>query len=157
MATKKPYDWTKFTLHVFVEASASKVFNAWTDDRQIVKWFPEKAGIEPCLGGRIQFEWLAGDKLDKKITAFSRHRRLDFPFGDKGEKVSIRIKTVTGGAVCSLTQSGMKNSPKGRLLHTGCMQGWTFFLTNLKCWLEHGIDLRSHDPRRSYRQNFVNS
>lgn len=157
MGAKKPYDWTKFSQHVFIKKPVARVFAAWTDDRQIVRWFPEKAEIEPRKGGIVRWEWLAGDKLDKQILVCQRNRQFDFPFGDKGEMVSVRFRAVKGGTICSLTQSGMKNTPQGRVMYTGCMQGWTFFLTNLKSWLEHGIDLRSHDPKRSYRQNYVNS
>jgi hypothetical protein len=39
----------------------------------------------------------------------------------------------------------------------GCAMGWTFFLANLKAYLENGIDLRGHDPKRCYKQNFINS
>ena len=49
-------------------------------------------------------------------------------------------------------------SPKDKWdMHKGCETGWTFFLTNLKSYLEHGIDLRSHDRRKSYKKNYVNS
>lgn len=157
MPAKKSYDWTRFTLHVYLKVSVSRAFAAWTDDQQIIKWFPVKAAIEPKKGGTISLKWLAGDTLDREITQFNLNRKLAFPFGDGGEVVTVTFRKVAGGTICSLCQSGMKKSPKGRVMHTGCMQGWTFFLTNLKSYLEQGIDLRSHDPKRSYRQNYVNS
>jgi hypothetical protein len=36
----------------------------------------------------------------------------------------------------------------------GCAMGWTFFLANLKAWLEHGIDLRETNPNRTEVVNF---
>ena len=42
-------------------------------------------------------------------------------------------------------------------MHMGCRAGWVFFLTNLKAYLEHGIDLRTTDPKMTYREGFVNS
>ena len=32
----------------------------------------------------------------------------------------------------------------------GCNLGWSFFITNLKALLEHGIDLRETDPDKAY-------
>ena len=30
-------------------------------------------------------------------------------------------------------------------------------MANLKAYLEHGIDLRGHDSKKSYRQDYINS
>ncbi len=32
--------------------------------------------------------------------------------------------------------------------NVNCQTCWTYFLTNLKAYLEHGIDLREKDPQR---------
>jgi len=46
------------------------------------------------------------------------------------------------------------------MYHYGCSTGWTFWLANLKAWLEHGILLNDRgtdlleDPRAGYE--FVN-
>jgi len=40
-------------------------------------------------------------------------------------------------------------------MHKGCAEGCTFFLANLKSYLENGIELRSHEKERSYRAGFI--
>jgi len=159
MATKKPkYDWTQFKLRVFIAAKPEKVFAAWTNDRLVSKWFTEKTIIEPRKGGRLYFEWLAGDKLETKIVAIVKNKKFVFPFGPGKVEVAVTFKKDGKGTICELHQYGMKTDPKSKWnFHRGCIQGWTFFLTNLKAHLEHGLDLRSHDPNRSYRQDYVNS
>lgn len=158
MPTKISYDWSQFKLRIFINKPVSKVFNAWTDDRIVSRWFTEKTIIEPRKNGRIYFEWLAGDKMDDKIISISKNRRFTFPFGRHGERVAVSFKKDGRGTICELRQFNMKTTPKARwTMHRGCIQGWTFFLANLKSYLEYGIDLRSHDPARSYKQDYVNS
>lgn len=158
MPKGKPYDWSKFFLRIEIAVSPEKVYRAWTDGAQVARWFSVKADVEPRKGGRLYFEWLGGDKLETKVLAARKPGLLRFPFGSHGEEVEVRIKRVPGGSVCELRQSKMKTTPKMKVaMHMGCKTGWVFFLTNLKAFLEHGIDLRSHRPDRCYTQNYLNS
>ena len=158
MPKAKKFDWSRFLLKIAINVSPEKVFKAWTDGKIVSKWFSVKAEIEPKKNGRIYYEWLAGDKLEARIIEIVKNRKLVIPFGSKGEIVEVKIKKHGRGSICELRQYNMKTGPKDRVnMHMGCKTGWTFFLTNLKSYLEHGIDLRSNDKRRSYRQNFVNS
>jgi len=159
MATKKPQrDWTQFTLKIFIRASQAKVYKAWTNSTELANWFSEKAEIDPKKGGKLYFEWLAGDKLTTEVTSVTKNRRVLFPFGSRGEKVEVKMLKSGKGTVCQLRQYDMITSPAMKWeMHMGCKTGWAFFLANLKSYLEHGIDLRSHDRKQSYRQGFVNS
>ena len=157
-AKPKPYDWTQFRLKILIAAPPSKLFAAWTNDRIVSKWFTVKTVIEPKKNGRIYFEWLGGDEMEAKVLGMTENRRFHFPFGKHNEQVEISIKKAPGGSVCELHQFNIRTTPKDKVaMHMGCKEGWTFFLTNLKSFLEHGIDLRSHDPKRCYRQGYVNS
>ena len=70
----------------------------------------------------------------------------------------VRISSAGRGSIFVLTQSNMKTSPIQRVrMHLGCQTGRTFFLVNLKAYLEHGIDLRGSNPRQSYRESYINS
>lgn len=158
MGQAKSYDWSQFTVKIDLKASSSKVFQAWTDERKIVKWFVEKANIEPKKNGRLYLEWLTGDKSDDKIIAIRKDSLFHFPFGAGGEEVKVKIRKITGGSVCEIHQFNMKTGPMDKVnWHMGCRAGWTFFLTNLKAYLEHGLDLRSRNPKMSYKQGYVNS
>jgi len=158
MAKKMKKDWSQFTLKIAINKPPTAVFRAWTDERIVSKWFTVKTAIEPRKNGRIYYEWLEGDKMDAKVIAVVKNRSFTFPFGDKGERVTVKFKKNGRGCICELHQYNMKTDDVSKSnMHLGCAQGWTFFLTNLKSYLEHGIDLRGHDKRNSYRQGFINS
>jgi hypothetical protein len=39
--------------------------------------------------------------------------------------------------------------------HAETAAGWLNVLLPLKAWLQHGIDLRNHDPERTWDHGFV--
>ena len=158
VAKTKPYDWTQFSLKIEIMAPPEKVYQAWTDDAKIVKWFVEKAVIEPKKNGRIYLVWLGEIAAEYRVTAVRKNGLFGFTFGENAEEVLVRIRKSGHGSVCELRQFNLKTGPADRVAwHMGCKTGWTFFLANLKAWLEHGIDLRSHDPKKSYREGYCNS
>ena len=158
MTNANSFDWSQFRQKIEIEVPPGKVFEAWTDQELITRWFVTAAVIEPKKNGRLNFEWLGGDKLDTRIIQIRRPNLLVFPFGSNGEKVAIRIRKIATGSLVELHQYDMKTTPKYRIsMHMGCREGWAFFMANLKAFLEYGIDLRSHNPRRSYRQGYLNS
>jgi uncharacterized protein YndB with AHSA1/START domain len=158
MANTKQYDWTRFSLKIELAVPPERVFRAWTNASELSAWFAVTCEIEPRSGGRLFFEWLGGDRLETRIIAVKKNRELCFPFGPKGEQVRVHITKSRQGALCTLEQSGMLTSPGQKIeMHMGCKTGWVFFLTNLKAYLEHGVDLRSHDRRKSYQTGYINS
>lgn len=158
MPKSKPYDWTQFTLRIVINASPDKIFKAWTDEKIITKWFPIKAVIEPKKNGRIYFEWIGDVKHDAKVREVVKNKKFVFDFGNHGELVAVKIKKSGSAAILELRQYNMRTTPKSKVnMHMGCKQGWTFFMANLKAYLEHGIDLRSFDPKRCYKQDYINS
>lgn len=159
MPAKKPkFDWSQFVLRIYIKASPEKVFKAWTHDKTVSKWFTEKTIIEPRKGGRIYFEWLAGDKLDTKVKQITKNKKFVFPFGKNNLEVTVAFKKAGKGTICELRQYNIKTDEASKWsVHRGCIQGWTFFMANLKSYLEHGIDLRDHDPKRTYKDDFINS
>ena len=66
---------------------------------------------------------------------------LGFTFGDKS-KVSVKLEQLEDSVMIVLKQYDMPTDEKTKLeVHVGCSNGWTFWLTNLKAFLEHGIVL----------------
>ncbi|MBD3403346.1 hypothetical protein GF420_10660 [candidate division GN15 bacterium] len=91
-------------------------------------------------------------------TEFRRPNVVSFTFGNRGEKIRVRIRKSRVGSIGEPEQFDMNTTPKEKVqMHMGCRTGWVFFLANSKAWLEHGVDLRSHDPKKSYRQSDINS
>jgi uncharacterized protein YndB with AHSA1/START domain len=91
------YDWTQFTQRIVIKAPPAKVFKAWTDPSELIRWFPVKAELEPKKGGRLYLEWLAGDKFEGKIIRVRKPSLLVFPFGNGNEEVEVKISKVRGG------------------------------------------------------------
>lgn len=68
---------------------------------------------------------------------------LSFRFGDAGN-CTVTIKEEEGQHIAELVQDNIPDTEEARhSWHLGCKTGWTFYLTNLKCLLEGGPDLRN--------------
>ena len=91
------------------------------------------------------------------------NEKLSFTFGnrtpDSDEKIVVTInvkKEPDGVTRLQLTQENMAAAPEANVYwHMGCNLGWSFFMTNLKGLLEHGIDLRETDPSRAYASRAI--
>ena len=62
--------------------------------------------------------------------------------------VSVKIVTMEGETIVEITQENIPedDNPETNLL-VGCGEGWTFYLANLKSYLEGGIDLRNKNEK----------
>lgn len=142
---QKKFDWTQFTLRVPITAPAKKVYEMWTDPVQIKKWFLADAHMNLKKGGEFMWTWYLGDKEAGKILSLKKPTRLSFTFASS--KCDITVKRDKRGSMLVLHQYDIPNSGKGKAIHNTCSCGWTFYLTNLKTYLEYGIDLREKDPK----------
>jgi len=151
----KNYDWSKFIKKISINASPEILYQAWTTQENIEKWFLAKAEFKTPDGTlrkqnqQIQegdtFEWMwhGSDVVERgKMLAVNKKDKIRFTFYDCF--VDVIIKTDAGENIVELTQSEIPLTPESRVnQHLGCMRGWTFYMTNLKSILEGGIDLRN--------------
>jgi uncharacterized protein YndB with AHSA1/START domain len=145
MAGKK-YNWREFTLKVAVKAKPERVYRMWTEPKELVKWFLETAKMELKKGGAYEWSWLGGGRDKGKIIAFRKPSLLHFTFA--GCKCEIRITKDKRGALVTLRQYAIPTDEKNKVgTHMSCSLGWSFYLANLKAFLEHGVDLRETDPK----------
>jgi uncharacterized protein YndB with AHSA1/START domain len=92
------------------------------------------------------------------ILEVIENKRLAFTFGDKEpdseEKIRVTVDvslTDEKTTLLRLVQENMADTPQARVSwHMQCNLGWSFFMTNLKGWLEYGVDLRETDRERAY-------
>lgn len=148
------YHWDYFTRSLFINAPRSKVFDAWTIPEQIETWFLEKAdftdqnqlprpGNERIQDGdRYAWKWWNYPIIEEgKVQKVDPEERyLDFLF--VGEKCPVRVlfQEFNDKTLIRLSQTGIPNDDKGKSqIHMGCSQGWSFWMVNLKAWLEHGV------------------
>jgi len=162
---------TRFKKKVFIKTPPEQVFRAWATAEHIRQWFIAKADnigpdgrprqaaelVQP--GDQYFWQWHQDLNASGTILEVVENQRLKFTFGDKTPDSEEQILvTVTlsasedgGETLLELTQENMADTPAAQVgWHLGCNLGWSFFITNLKGWLEHGIDLRETDPDRAY-------
>jgi len=169
------YDWTQFKRRVFIAASPEAVFAAWAKPGEIVKWFIAQADYTSPkgdlrgkdeivqVGDRYHWRWHQDLEAGGEILSVQEGRSLQFTFGDKepgsSEKILVSVEVSQSGngdTALDLTQENMADTLEAHSnWHLGCNLGWSFFMTNLKAFLEHGVDLRETDPERAYASRAV--
>ena len=82
------------------------------------------------------------------IESASRPSRLTFRCF--GSEVFIRLDPVETGTDLTLTARDVA-SHEWHEVHAG----WLNVLLPLKAWVDFGIDLRNHDPARTWRERYA--
>ena len=167
--SESTYDWTSFRRQVFIAAPCQTVFRAWTSADQITRWFIAAATYAAAdgqirqadeqiqAGDSYHWRWHQDYVETGRILRVDPDLTLQFTFGatyDAGAGpivVTVHCHDEGGQTRLELEQANMADLPAVHYgWHMGCNLGWSFFLTNLKALLEHGIDLRETDPERAY-------
>ena len=152
-------DWTSFTANIAVKSTLGIIYNAWTKSSEIEKWF-----LETCTykdeNNRIidsnvnvkpenvyEWTWYLYDILEKgKITQANGKDFFQFTFaGDC--LVDVQLKEMEESILVKLKQHNIPTDENSKFnIRIGCLQGWTFYLLNLKSFYETGYDLRNKIP-----------
>jgi uncharacterized protein YndB with AHSA1/START domain len=74
---------SELNLKIILNAPLEEVWNAWTDDSIIVKWFSPNAYIESCLGGAYELYFDPNDHnhmstIGCKVTEYQPMNHLSF-------------------------------------------------------------------------------
>ena len=154
------YDWSRFALRIPITASREKIYNAWTTKQGIESWFLRRADFftpESKLRGEQEFiqngdryTWLWHGYDDETIEhndilEANGEDTLSFVFAGHCI-VTVVIGMIDEETIVQLTQENIPTGEEGKVnIHLGCMEGWTFYLANLKSVLEGGIDLRNQN------------
>lgn len=136
-------------LPIFIHASRSQVFKAISEPELLKKWFVDQATLSPQRGGGYAFSWDDGPTHTGKMLEFDRGKSLTLSWQWLGQehlgvtRLRLMVETKHGGTLLTFTHSGFRNSAAWRDLYEGAIHGWTYFMVNLKSFLESGNDLRS--------------
>ena len=163
-------DWTSFKRRIHIAKPKEEIFRAWASQKGLEAWFLEKAGFEKADGSKRDQEQLCeeGDSFSWKWHNWPHHEegkilesngkdRLVFTFGPGGE-VLVELKDSPYGIEVALTQYQIATDEKSKMnYYVGCHGGWTFWMANLKAWLEHGITLNITGLSQEETSNLVNS
>ena len=153
-----------FDLSVFIEADETKVADAWLRSGTIEKWFLARANYvdpsgeargpeEVCgTGDSYWWEWFERS-VETGVVTVAGTNIMEFSFGD-GIQVTVQWEKVHDGTLLVLNQThDISDLDRLQRMYCSCYQGWTFYLTNLKAFLEHGVDLREKAPTRKDQVN----
>ena len=156
------YDWSRFVLRIPLNASVASIYQAWATQEGIEKWFLRKAAFY-TPGKRLRTEkeniqkgdhytWLWHGYDDETvehndILEANGEDSLSFVFAGHCI-VTITIGIIDTEVILQLTQENIPTGEEGKVnIHIGCMEGWTFYLANLKSILEGGKDLRNRNMK----------
>ena len=163
------YNWSEFTRKAYIKATLTQVFDAWVKPNEIVTWFIKDAkytspeGISrpdneyPQAGDDYYWKWHQNMDTQGKVLVVEPDVRFQFTFGKKETNseeyviVTIDFTKENNETVYTLRQDNMGGPDLTKAeYHFSCNMGWSFFMTNMKAVLEHGIDLRELDEKRAY-------
>lgn len=153
----KKLTWNSFTKKIHIKSSLEKLYWCWATEKGICSWFLKKA--EYKQGGKIitsqefikandSYTWMWHNwdgKEEGKILEVKENEFIRFSFAGSCE-VLVRFEQKGPVVLVSLSQTEIPQDEKSKLeIFYGCSNGWTFWLANLKAYLEHGILLNETD------------
>lgn len=141
-----------FTKKIYVKAPVEQLYRCWGTTEGITSWFLRKAEYTTIdgktrapvelvqVGDSYVWEWHNWDGQEKgKVLQANGKDFLEISFADTC-KVSIGMEDAGKATLLTLTQYEIPTDEQSKLnIHHGCSNGWTFWLANLKAYLEHGI------------------
>ncbi|WP_373497446.1 SRPBCC domain-containing protein [Aquiflexum sp.] len=163
-------DWTSFKKRILIFKSIDILYNAWATQANMETWFLEKAqyygkaGVARKQDDPIQkgdtfiWKWHNWDFDEKGVVLEANGRdRISFTFGKAGT-VHVELKDFNSATEVVLTQEKISTDEKSKMdFYVGCSTGWTFWMTNLKAWLEHGVLLHAKGLSQADTIDLVNS
>lgn len=163
----KNFDWSSFTKRVYIKVNIIEVYNAWTKSDKLEKWFLSKASFFLKENKRIlkdtnikdnnlyNWTWYAQNTSEKgKILKANGKDLIEFTFAGN---CKVQVKLIQDGefTLVELTQKEIPtDEPSKQNIRLGCAFGWSFYLLNLKSYLEGGIDLRN---KNTSLKNLINN
>lgn len=162
-------NWNSFTKRILINKSLESVYRSWATKKQIESWFLEKAEFSSennqrqpdelvQKGDNFIWKWNNWDFAEEgQILEANGKDEISFTFG-KGGIVTIKLKEINDATEVILTQDDIPTDEKSKMdIFVGCNTGWTFWLTNLKAYLEYNITLHAKGIKQDETRNLVNS
>ncbi|MFI5135298.1 MAG: hypothetical protein ACHQD9_05560 [Chitinophagales bacterium] len=158
----KNFDWSKFTLQISVRAETQSVYNAWAVPTALEKWLVSKAEFSIAFtilksqfdlvqdGDCFEWSWKHDGILDGvkgKIVEANGENFLRFILDDTS-MLCVTIRKENGETLVELFHKNISANDEALIVnYLSYLKEWSFYLTNLKSFLEGGIDLRTKEIR----------
>lgn len=155
-----PIGWSSFTFRIFIHKPENEVFEAWAKSENLEAWFFKSAKFINSIGESLnssesasnnctyEFIWHGWDTVQKgKIIDVETNKRFKFEFQPAGIVDLTFKKCDDSKTELILTQTEIPHGSEKEIkdFYYGCSLGWSFWMVNLKAWLEHGILLNEFD------------
>lgn len=138
------------TFHLAAPADA--VWKALTDARELARWFPPSARVEPGEGGQIELDWPGFFTWPMRVDAWEPAQRLllTYPSGTHGPAgqeavrlaVEFQLEGHGGETTLRIVHSGFGPDAQWDAELDGVSRGWGAELANLAHYLQRH---RGHD------------
>lgn len=141
-----------FTKKIFIKTPMEKLYWCWGTAEGICSWFLSNATYKTSdgkersnkeaiqVGDNYIWEWHNWDGQEKgEVIEANGKDFITISFAEVS-KVDIHLEQHENAVLLTLKQYEIPTDDKNKLnIHHGCSNGWTFWLANLKAYLEHGI------------------
>ncbi|MDY8134046.1 SRPBCC family protein [Aquimarina sp. 2201CG5-10] len=143
--------WNSFTKKIYIHTSSKKLYELWGTSAGITSWFLKHAEYTSSdkkvrnptehiqKGDTYTWSWHNWDGIENgRVLEANGKDYIEITF--ETSKVSISLEEKGNVTIIVLTQFDIPEDDDSKLrIHYGCSNGWTFWLANLKAFIEHGI------------------
>lgn len=134
---------------IIIDVGMDRVWRALTDARELERWFPLDARVEPGEGGTIWMSWRNEYAGEMRILVWDppHHLRTAWAFheGDApGQVTDYRLEARGGSTLLRVVTSGFPLDAAWDGWVEGTDRGWAFELRSLKHYLERHADEPRH-------------
>jgi uncharacterized protein YndB with AHSA1/START domain len=129
-------------------APRQRVFELLATDHGRASFWAQRTEQE---GDEILFHFPNGETLRIRILESTPFERFSLTYFD-GSMVTFELHDTGASTDLVLRESGV---PADQISDNRA--GWVSVLLNLKARADHGIDLRNHDPRRTWSEGYVDN
>ena len=138
---EKPIVW-----RVHIPVPPDRVYVALDSDAGRRSFWAESAVEQD---GVIHFRFINGTRHDSRVLTRTPFREWTIEYFGGSARFEL-AEDGRGGTDVTLTHTGVA---EGDWVETHA--GWLNVLLPLKAWLVHGVDLRNHDPLRTWDDGYV--
>lgn len=146
----KGLSFDQFTKKIFIKESIEKLYWCWGTESGLTSWFLKEANfsrehftmdygeyVKP--GDKFVWKWHNWEGQEEgKVVEANGKDFIQFTFAEG--LVDVKLEEVNNITLLTLKQHQIPTDEESKLkYHVGCSNGWTFWMTNLKAYLEHGI------------------
>lgn len=162
-------NWNAFTRRILINKPIDLVYQCWATKAQIETWFLEKADYRfgdemrrtdelVQKGDHFSWKWNNWDFNEEgEVLEANGKDLISFTFG-KGGYFQVILQESNGMTEVVLTQKDIPTDEKSKLnIYVGCITGWTFWLTNLKTYLEYNVTLHALGLNQNETTDLINS